>query len=158
MTEDGGTVFSQLIPNAISVYNANNARAVRPNNQVIRFGDRVYFTGTYLKRGGRKYIEQLFADKDLPLIAMDISLPDEEELLSGLYGYGKTDILPYFDGDIGVFVLSITDVRDRDNIKVYYRYYLSIDAGENWVPFDPHIPEDERTNVVLTYTKMPDPK
>ena len=66
--------------------------------------------------------------------------------------------LPYFDGDIGVVAYLINDRRDAGNTKQYYRYYISTDAGENWVPFDPNIPEDERTNVVLTYTKIPEPR
>ena len=158
VTEDGGTVFSQLIPGYVSVYNANNESAVRTGNEVIRFGDRVYFTGRYLMMGGRKHIEQLIADKGLSLTVMEIVLPDEEELLSGLYNYGKKCGLPYFDGDIGVVAYLINDRRDAGNTKQYYRYYISTDAGENWVPFDPNIPEDERTNVVLTYTKIPEPR
>ena len=161
ITEDAGASFAEFSSKnyayapqdgVVRIRTADERSYGRHSNNAVRFGDRVYFTGTYLQRG-RVYIEQLIEEKGLPLTVMDIRLPDEEELLSGLYGYEyvKDCLLPYFEGEIGVVAYLIGDHRDQNSVKEYYRYYLSLDAGDHWIPYDPGIPENERTNVELTY-------
>ena len=164
ITEDAGASFAEFSSKnyayapqdgVVRIRTADERSYGRHSNNAVRFGDRVYFTGTYLQRG-RVYIEQLIEEKGLPLTVMDIRLPDEEELLSGLYGYEyvKDCLLPYFEGEIGVVAYLIGDHRDQNSVKEYYRYYLSLDAGDHWIPYDPGIPENERTTVELTYTEM----